>query len=72
MIGLYRDGSRIFSEGFDLITLPYSSYVFERTRLNKQCRPKPAGSTLFVTYPAILHTIILVGYKMDFLKRCIG
>ena len=63
MIGLYRDGSRIVSEGLDLITLPYLSYVFERTRLNKHCRPKPAGSTLFVTYPAILHTIILVGIK---------
>ena len=72
MIGLYRGGSRIVSEGFYLITLPYLSYVFERTHLNKQCRPKSAGSTLFVTYPAILHTIILVDYKMDFLKRSIG
>ena len=73
MIGLYRGGSIIVS-GFDLTTLPYLSYVFERTRLNKQCRPKSAESTLFVTYPAILHTctIILVGYKMDFLKRSIG
>ena len=72
MIGLYRDVSRIVSEGFDLITLPYLSDVFERTRLNKQCRSKPAGCTLFVTYQAILHTIILVGYKMNFLKRGIG
>ena len=69
MIGLYRGGSRIVSEGFNLITLPYLSYVYERARLNKQCRPKLAGSTLFVTYPAILHTVILVGYKMDLLKR---
>ena len=65
MIGLYGRGSRTVSEGFDWITLPYLSYVFERTRLNKQFRPKSAGSTKFVTYPAILHTII---HKMDFLK----
>ena len=72
MIGLYRGGSRIVCEGFDLMKLPYLSYVFERTRLNKQCRPKLAGSTLFVTYSAILHTIILADYKMDFLKRSKG
>ena len=72
MIGLYRADPELFLRGFDLITLLYLSYVFERTRLNKQCRPKSAGSTLFVTYPAILHTIIPVGYKMDFLKRSIG
>ena len=71
MIGLYRGGSRIVSKGFDLITLPYLSSVFERTHLNRQCRPKSAGTTLFATYPSILHTVILVGYKMHFLKRSI-
>ena len=53
----------------------YLLYVFRKTRLSKQCRPRSeatdrgvwSGSTLFAILPAILQ--IFLGIQMDLLKR---
>ena len=62
---------------FDVINLLYLLYVFRKTGLSKQWRPRSAadaaecgiwsGYTLFATQIAILHTFI--GSKMDLFKR---
>ena len=40
LIGLYKGGSRIITEGFDLIKLQHLPYVFGNTGPSKQSRPK--------------------------------
>ena len=70
-----RDGKGVKG---DLFKLAYLLYVFGKTSLSKQCRPRSdavhrsvwSGSTLFATHPAILYTFI--GNKMNLLKIIIG
>ena len=67
-----RAVSEFFLRGFHLIKLPYFLYVFGKTGLSKQCRPRSdssergvwSGSTPFATPPAILYTFI--GWKCTF------
>ena len=63
LVNSFRVGSRMISEGFDLIKLAYLFYVFVQTNLSKRYRPRSdaaksgvwSGSTLFATHPAILY-----------------
>ena len=67
--------SRLISEGVQFDQCPYLLYVFGKTVLSKQCRPRSkatecgvsSGSTLFATHPAILNTFI--SSKIVLLKK---
>ena len=77
LIGLFKGGSRIISEGFrfdriTVLTLCIRKGRSEQTVQTKSRRGVLSGSTLFATHPAILHTFIHVGCKMDFLKTIKG
>ena len=55
-------------ERFDQITVFHVfGHVFGQKGLRKQCRPRSDAAELFVTPPAILHT--LTSSKMDLFKK---